>query len=159
MITDPMKHRLAPGLLIASLVAVALIGCEDRRLAMEAANLGNLRLTLYALGCRAPSGFPDDLAALAIVEGDCPGVDWIARAQREGTGLRYAGYLWHYRPTGRRRSGSRERFEGYEIQAISRPVRPDGCPRCRSFWVNQNGVVRWALGRPAGPGDPELHLE
>jgi hypothetical protein len=136
-------------------IAVGVGGCEDRALAMDAANLGNLREVMAALICRAPEGYPRQLVELSEASGSCPPVGWLKRATPEGQGLRYAGYVWTYKQAHHAGSST----SGFEVQAVAQPVRPEGCSRCRSFWLSEAGRITWARGRPATATDPELQID
>jgi hypothetical protein len=114
---------------------------------MDAANVGNLLEVQASLECRAAVRFPVQLIELAEPQGNCPKVRWVLDASPDGDGLRYAGYVWHYK------SIDLPQRKGFEIQAISSPARSGGCPRCRSYWLDESKIIRWAVGRPARPDD------
>jgi hypothetical protein len=134
-------------------LTAGVVACEDKSLAMDAANLGNLVQVRASLACRAAAGYPVQLAELGESKGECPRVGWVLDARPDGGDLRYAGYVWLYRPI------SLPQRKGFEIQVISRPVRQGGCPRCRSYWLDESLTIRWAVGRPARPSDPERPTE
>ena len=141
----PKAVGAATGLGMIALLA----GCEDKSLAMDAANLGNLRQVRESLACRAPD-YPDQLRELGATKGACPPVEWVQQAKAEPAGLRYAGYVWAYKRV------SISGRNGFEVEAISRPVRPEGCPDCRSYWLDESQAIRWAQRRRAQAVDPEL---
>jgi hypothetical protein len=148
-------ERRAARLQAISLILIGwCLSCEDRRLAMDAANAGGLREVQAALACRGPAGYPRELAELSSQQGSCPAVAWISTAKTEPEGLRYAGYQWHYW-----RRDEKGVPAGFEVVAIPRPADARGCPRCRSFWLSEAGEVRWARGHAAGPQDPVLRTD
>ena len=132
-------------------LTAGVVACEDRSLAMDVATFVNLLQVRASLACRAAAGYPTHLAELSESKGECPRVAWVLDAKPDGHDLGYAGYVWLYRPI------SLPQREGFEIQAISRPV--NGCPKCRSYWLDESLIIRWAVGRPARPGDPERPRE
>ena len=47
-------------------LTAGVVACEDKSLAMDAANLGNLLQVRASLACRAAAGYPTHLAELFI---------------------------------------------------------------------------------------------
>ena len=136
------------------LAALGLVSCEDRRLAPVAVAHGSMREFRLALACRHDKlgGYPETLRDLATPIGGCPVVAWLGE-QQPGDVQRpqphRAYYDYFYFPLDCDQQGRPQRFG---LMAAG-PKTANECDVCRSFWLDESGVLRQAPGRAAGPGD------
>jgi hypothetical protein len=148
------ERRLVTVRRSALLVLFLAVGCytEDRRLAGNAIAYGNMRSFMPALQCHADAhgGYPASIEDLATATSKCPAVDVrMVRDGPEGAGLRFAGYSYHYTATSPKADG---RFGRFTLLA-SGPYETSECPRCRSYWLDESGVLRIGQGRTASAKD------
>ena len=139
-------------LVVCGLALVGNSACgEDRRLATVAVAHGNMSQLAPILECHRDcfGGYPQTLAQVAKPLGTCSAAPWVSEARAEGEGLQYASYGYRYLPSGQTAEG---RFSRYELLASGRYDAVE-CPRCRSFWLDESGVLRSAPGRFAGKND------
>jgi len=142
-------------LVICEVAVVGSSACgEDRRLAAVAVAHSNMRQLAPILECHRESfgGYPQTLAQVAKFMGTCSAAHWVSEARAASEGLQYASYAYRYTPSGQTAGG---RFTRYELLASGRYDASE-CPRCRSFWLDESGVLRSAPGRLAGRNDEPM---
>jgi hypothetical protein len=139
----------ATALLAATLVSDCRY--EDRRLAPVAVAHSNMLALTAALHCHKErtGGYPRQLAELAESSDGCPTVPWLAEQRPKYPQPHYAFYDYLYSPAGQDQAG---RFQRFGLLA-SGPKTVQECDVCRSFWLDDSGVLREAPGRSAGPTD------
>jgi hypothetical protein len=124
---------------------------EDRRLTAVAVAHVNMRQLAPILECHREAfrGYPQTLEQVAWPMGTCSAAHWISEARAESEDLQYASYAYGYNPSGPTAEG---RFGRYALLAAGRYDAVE-CSRCRSFWLDDSGVLRTAPGRRAGRND------
>lgn len=160
---DSVRGRRTPRPFI-SVCLVLLVSCgEDRRLAHQSAALGtllDLRRSLSQFKDRCGE-YPLKLTRLGTgAVNACAGrsLSWAGGALGSGDGFRYVGYVWRYKGVVPGRSSDDTRVVHFTVT-----LTPVSCEVCKTFWLDDSGIIRQAIGRPASqedqPAEPQASMK